>query len=391
MNNNKRIPLISQHSSWISLDPIQGCPFSCSYCYLKPLGLAPKRSKVISSNPKKIYSQLINYRFFNKQVFTSAPLIAHAPIAIGNYTDMCMNERNRGFLISLLVQHKKVIPHIPVCILTKSILDKKFLEVLNNLNIKICIFISISFLPNEFENDIPSPDKLLENFKLVSEFQNIKSIHWWRPFTSISVKDYSYGEKQIEQLIKYRASCSVIIGLAYGEKLKNEFLNDRNPFSRFFIDKCKQYSKTHMILEANILKKILDIAKKKSYTILKSTSCAISLQLGHPCYNARFRKMHYFKNCLASTCPSFQKKMCYKIGSSYKIPSRSLLDELAKFLNIDRKVIKFNKSLDAILIDSVLDHEQQSFLTQSASFPILAKKINPFLEWMDDWRNLWPS
>jgi DNA repair photolyase len=36
-------PVIDQHATWIGVNPIQGCPKGCAYCFLRDRGQAPAR------------------------------------------------------------------------------------------------------------------------------------------------------------------------------------------------------------------------------------------------------------------------------------------------------------------------------------------------------------
>ena len=40
------VPLVSEHDTWISVDPVTGCLANCTYCYLGPLGLRGRRPRI---------------------------------------------------------------------------------------------------------------------------------------------------------------------------------------------------------------------------------------------------------------------------------------------------------------------------------------------------------
>lgn len=44
-NGRQWTPVIDQHASWLAVNPIQGCPKKCAYCFLDQRGSshAPKR------------------------------------------------------------------------------------------------------------------------------------------------------------------------------------------------------------------------------------------------------------------------------------------------------------------------------------------------------------
>ena len=65
MNTNRAVPLIAQHVSWLSMDPLLGCPAQCSYCYLHPLGLTKSKPHEYIP-PEQAYRSLLNHPHFKK-------------------------------------------------------------------------------------------------------------------------------------------------------------------------------------------------------------------------------------------------------------------------------------------------------------------------------------
>jgi DNA repair photolyase len=134
--------IIAQHESWISVDPIVGCPAKCLYCYLATKDLIHKKPEIIESDPGKIYDLLEHDKYFNKNIFGVSKNI---PICFGNYTDMLLTPSNKSFLLHLLSEHKRRMPNTAVCIVTKGKLDTDFLSMVDSLGIKVIFIISISF------------------------------------------------------------------------------------------------------------------------------------------------------------------------------------------------------------------------------------------------------
>ncbi len=344
--------------------------------------LTAKKPQIIEAVPQIVYHSLKAYRFFNKSVFLHAPEGWLQPIAIGNYTDMCMTPTNRAYLVRLLREHKRLVPEIPVCILTKAILDRPFLEEISRLSIKIIFFISLSFLSPQFEKGTPSIKSRLENFRLLSEFPNIKFVHWWRPVTSLNAPNRETIEHQIDSLLQAGAKLSVVTGLAHGEQLRTFLKNPLNPFSKYLTSHLDPSS--DLIFEPRIRKEILDAATRQSYTVFTSTACAVSYVLEQPCYNAGFRKLFRRRGCLSSNCSAVHKERCAKIAHDYPVPSLELLGEVASYLNRLASDVEYSSEHDAILIKGTLHQEEQNFLTQATSFPVLGEDLRKNLEWTAD-------
>ena len=378
----KPIPLVAQHESWISLDPIRGCPASCVYCYLEPPGLTRKVPVASEDASEVVYQKLSEYQYLEKSQFSDVPVGRSFPIAIGNYTDMCLTSKNRQYLLSLLCEHKRCMPNTPVCIVTKAVLDYTFLEAVNDIGVTTIFFISLSFLPSKFEKGAPPTTSRLENFGRIAQFANLHAVHFWRPVMSINVPDREAAFQQIEQLKSNSASVSVITGLKFGDNLAKVFSSkEQHALQKFFIAQAKRSHLKNEILEPEVQKMIFSVAKERSYAVFLHTSCAVSFVLGQPDYNATFRKPHLESRCLTSTCPSSQRERCFNFKTSSIIPSGRLLEQVAQNLQIPSTAVTYSEE-DVIVVDAVLTQEQQTFLTQSTGFPVRGKALIPTLEWV---------
>jgi DNA repair photolyase len=378
-------PLIAQHESWISLDPVQGCPARCVYCYLGPLGLFKKVPKELEYNPEVIYQKLQEYQFFQKSRIANVPADRVFPIAIGNYTDMCLTPKNREYLLSLLHEHERRMPEVPVCVATKAVLERVFLQRVDRIGIKVIFLISLSFFPldSAIEKGVPSAESRLENFGRISELANIEAIHFWRPLTSINVPDRATAQRQIELVQRVEAAASVITGLKFGDSLAKTFkANIHHPLHGYFNANVEHSRLKNEIFKPEIREAILTVARERSYPVFLHTSCALSYVLGQPDYNATFRKLHLETKCLPSNCPSTQRKRCFDFRCDFESPPRILLDQAAQYLDLPSTSVTYSEELDAILVGRALTQEEQTFLTQATSFPVRGEALVPTLEWV---------
>jgi DNA repair photolyase len=379
----KPIPLVAQHESWVSLDPVQGCTASCAYCYLEPKGLTRKVPEVSSETLNTIYQKLAESLYFEKFFVEEVPAGRNFPIAVGNYTDMCLTLKNRQILLFMLHKHKEYIPGVPVCIVTKAALDNAFLEKVNQIGITVIFFISLSFLAKKFEKGAPSIEARLKNFSRIASFPNLNAIHFWRPVTSISVPDQAAALKQINLLKSAGAKVSVITGLKFGDNLAEIFSsNEQHAFYAFFKDHSMQNHLKNEIFEPEVQESILSAANEHSYPVYLHTSCAVSYLLAQPDYNATFRKPYLEAKCLASTCPSAQRVCCSSFQMKLAFPSEQMLGQVAAYLDVPVNMVKYSERKDTILVDRVLTQEEQTYLTQVTSFPVRGKDLLPTLEWV---------
>ena len=377
------IPLVAQHESWISLDPVQGCPASCVYCYLEPKGLTRQVPMLPSENLDTIYQNLIASRYLKKSFIAEASIGRNFPIAIGNYTDMCLTFKNRQFLLSLLRKHREIMPEVPVCIVTKAALDTTFLEEINQIGITVIFFISLSFLPPQLEKGAPPANARLENFSHIASFANLRAIHFWRPVTSLSIPDRATALKQIDQLMHAGARVSVITGLKFGNNLARIFgQNEQNAFKVFFNEHVAHNHLKNEIFEPDVQEAILYAAQEQSYPVYLHTSCAVSYVLSQPDYNATFRKPHLEARCLTSTCPSAQRARCAGFQKKFAHPSEEVLQQVAIYLDIPCSMVAYSERKETIMVDRILTQEEQTYLTQATSFPVRGKELLPTLEWI---------
>ncbi|WP_220203472.1 hypothetical protein [Reticulibacter mediterranei] len=383
MYKHKPIPMVAQHESWISLDLIQGCPANCVYCYLGPAGLTKQVPGPPITAPEPAYQTLSTYQYVEKSRFSDVPGGRNFPVAIGNYTDMCLTQKNREILLELLIRHKQSMPETPVCIVTKALLDQAFLATIQHIGITVIFFISLSFLPTTLEKGAPPPTTRLANFKRIAQFPNLHAIHFWRPATSKSVPDRATALHQIEQLQQSGARVSVVTGLKFGKNLANAFrINEQHALHEYFTTRQADEHAENEIFEQDVQEAILSAAHELAYPVYLHTSCAVSYVLEQPEYNATFRKPHLEAKCQVSTCPPAQRERCFYFQARFPHPSQLLLEQVARYLNLPLSSVIYSERKDSIFVDCSLTQEEQTFLTQATSFPVRGKGLTPTLEWI---------
>lgn len=387
-NVHESIPNIGYHTTWISVDPILGCPASCSYCYLHSNNLTKMRPNQILS-PKKMYQILSKYQYLNNHIFEAIPKPNLTPIAIGNHTDMCATPSNRDYLIRFLKIHKANDPARPVCILTKAILDHQFLHQLDELQLKIIIFVSLAFLPPEFEKGTPSILARLDNFKKIKLYQNLQVLHWWRPITRLVCTSYQQTYKIMLDLRNAGVDSFIAIGLMYGDALYSHLVSKNNPLSPIF-EKNQSVSIQNAppLFPSEIQLWLQEAAKELELHCFFSTSCALSFLLETRCLNSRFRALHSKTNCYNCEGIAKQHARCRTYSSVCNMPSEKLLKEIAKYLGISNSQIRYNSKLEDIELDCEISQEIQNFLTHATSFSIVAATVHSRFAWSEAWRTI---
>lgn len=86
-----RTPIVDQHATWIAVNPIQGCPKACAYCFLNERGQTGVRPEQLAS-PDETVDLLTASRFY-------AP---DRPVALYTWTDVMALPSSRAHLADLL-------------------------------------------------------------------------------------------------------------------------------------------------------------------------------------------------------------------------------------------------------------------------------------------------
>lgn len=112
-----RTPIVDQHATWVAVNPIQGCPKACSYCFLTERGQTGVRPEQLAS-PAETVGLLIASPYY-------AP---DRPVALYTWTDVMALPSSRVHLTELLVllaerQTPNLVVLITKCLIPDDALD----------------------------------------------------------------------------------------------------------------------------------------------------------------------------------------------------------------------------------------------------------------------------
>ena len=323
MNDNtgaQGVPLVSEHATWISVDPIVGCPANCRYCYLGPLGLRGQRP-VPRISPEELVTAVEAY-LRERSRADPYDRLSRTPICFGNYTDTFMSRANIAYFHEYARLHSARFSSHPLCVVTKSRLSFDDLHTLDQLDHTIIFFMSQSFLgqfgaPQIERGPVCRPADTLRNLSLFAPLRNVKPVHFLRPVTSRSVPSLPRALEILAQVQKAGSLATVAIGLKVGPGVEmsgddlTDLLGDRRleglASTEIFPDSARQY--------------VLQAAEALEYPVYFHTSCAVALATGTAEDLGTWREPVRQTLCLPCRCPSAQRSRCDAVRSQQATPS----------------------------------------------------------------------
>ena len=181
-----KIPIICEHDSWLSLDPLFGCPSRCDYCYLNNLQATNFTEPVERVSPKQLAEDLLAWiaqrgvPTWGGSVSPPLPL----PFCIGNYTDQLMTLTGIKSLCEYLPLHRLNFTDHPLCVVTKAKLRRDDIKELDREGQRLLIFLSQSFASEAgFGRPIERgptsrPADTVKNASLIADTNNLVPLHF---------------------------------------------------------------------------------------------------------------------------------------------------------------------------------------------------------------------
>ncbi|MFF4371462.1 hypothetical protein [Streptomyces sp. NPDC001594] len=193
-------PVINQHDTWLAVNPVQGCPKRCRYCYLEDLGLTAVKPTVLAT-PEQTVEQLLAHRYYHPALV----------LALYTCTDALATPVTRAHLTALLDLLGASTVRNPVCIITKCAIPDDVVEPIARnraAGLPILVYLSYSGLGPDIERGI-NHTALRDNFPRLHA-ADIPVIHYWRPaLPQNSTPDAL--ERVMDLAVRY-AACTVAVG-----------------------------------------------------------------------------------------------------------------------------------------------------------------------------------
>lgn len=312
-NLRKVTPAVDFHASWIVLNPVQGCPKGCKYCFLDRIGQNKVRPQVVSSM-ESTFAELLSSPFYNEDI----------PLCFFTHTDPLATPSNRQLLLDYLREsHRLKIKNVK-CFITKCPFDEDLifeLERLQKLGEKIVVYISLSGLDYNIEVSI-NHKKFIQSLDLL-RISSFPVIHYWRPF--LPQNSTPKVLCRVLEMVSGLAKASVAAGLKVYPEMVAEL-----DFWPDLMDNPEVFN-SEGVWPRGVLDFLTNLPSPyQQHPIFLTNSCALSYVLGEPDI-AGYYESH---PCLThNNCPSTQRTKCSKAIS--QTLSEYELNEIAKLLGVN--------------------------------------------------------
>lgn len=194
-------PVIDQHASWIAVNPVQGCPKRCDYCFLNDRGLTGT-APVQLATPQQAADALL-----------ASPLYAPGrTVALFTWTDVMATAASRAYLGSLLTLLAGTRLPNPVVLITKCKIPAATIEAISHARaqgLRVIVYLSYSGLDASVEAGIRH-EQLTANFPAL-DGAGIPVVHYWRPALPASATTETMT--RVLDLAARHARCTMAAGL----------------------------------------------------------------------------------------------------------------------------------------------------------------------------------
>lgn len=194
-------PVVDQHASWIAVNPVQGCPKRCAYCFLherSQAGVAPVQMAL----PAEATQLLLESPFYSPE----------RAVALFTWTDVMAVASSRAYLTELLSRLAAMALPNPVVLITKCRVTADVVEAITRARaagLRVIVYLSYSGLDDAIEAGIRH-DQLVENFPLLAS-AGIPIDHYWRPAFPVSATT-EVMTRVLDLAARY-AACTMAAGL----------------------------------------------------------------------------------------------------------------------------------------------------------------------------------
>ncbi len=194
-------PVVDQHASWIAVNPVQGCPKACAYCFLRNRGQTRVAPVQLCSAQEAVDLLLVSELY-----------AADRAVAWFTWTDVMATAPSRRYLAEVLTELAARQMTSTTVFITKCEVPDETVEDLvtaRRAGIPVVVYLSYSGLGADVEVGVRH-QAALANFPRLAE-AGIPIVHYWRPALPASATPETMA-KVLHTVARY-AACTVAAGL----------------------------------------------------------------------------------------------------------------------------------------------------------------------------------
>ncbi|MEV5543293.1 hypothetical protein AB0L13_41380 [Saccharopolyspora shandongensis] len=301
-NSRTRTPIVDQHATWIALNPIQGCPKACTYCFLNERGQTAVPPEHLASATHTV-DLLLDSSFYGPS----------RPVALYTWTDVMALPASRAHLAELLEELVRRRVSNPVVLITKCAVPGETIEVIDSARKRgliVLVYVSYSGLGRNIERGIRQV-AIEGNFPRLAEAE-IPIVHYWRPAFPESATTATM-ERVLDWTSRY-ARCTVAAGLKV-EKAALLRLSEAWPD----LASTPGVTEAEGVYPREFWEFIHGTWRRyRNYPLFHTNSCALSYVLGRPDAFGVFGG----QVCrLRNNCPIAQRSLCTTADAEWTAPT----------------------------------------------------------------------
>lgn len=326
-------PVVAHHGTWIAVNPVQGCPKGCDYCYLTARAQTRHRPWELMSPRGTV------------QIIQTVPYYSSdAILALYTCTDALSTPRNRQHLRCLLSELREANVRNPVCLITKCGITQPIVDELRlrkKLGLLTIVYLSYSGLDSSIEKGVDH-NVLRSNFPLLAQ-ESIPVVHYWRPF--IPQNGTAARMSSVLDWSSRFATCSVAVGLKVTEPEIDSLLRLWPDLANYLPDAFVADS----VWPEEAWTFIHSVGKYyPRYPIYHENTCALAYIMGR----ADWAGAYLGDPCLHhSVCPQTQRDRCREasVRNEGRL-TRVEITEVARKLGMRPEAIEFNESTGRLTV-----------------------------------------
>lgn len=374
--SDDNVALISEHDTWISIDPLVGCPACCAYCFVKPRQRGV-REPSIRRSPREMVHELRDYLAERNRGWQAATG-PNTPVCIGNYTDMLMSEQGRKYLLEYVELHAWHLPEFPLCVATKAVVDSNFLDELDAVGYPVLLFLSQSFMKQRGFAEIEprgtcTDEQTVEAVRSAAKTRNIRPLHFWRPITPETVPSASVARDLIKPLKDAGCLASVAVGFkcksgvprklkkVVGGDVKSGFRGEHFP---------EEFAET-----------VFSASHELQYPVFRNTSCAVAFALERQESLGSWGNGQRRLRCDPCYCPDEQKRRCNSAREASGPPGPSMRLAIARAADVAVEHVTWSEEYSRFEVKGKMKQHVHSRLVHLSGAHIKPEDFDLTLAW----------